>query len=54
MTHDGQLSLDRFHALVPGTSVSVAGSGSGPLAGLSFAVKDAIDLAGYPDRRRQS
>jgi amidase len=47
MARDRIVSEDRFHALVPETSVSVAGSGCGPLTGLSFAVKDALDIGGY-------
>ncbi|MGI3778591.1 MAG: amidase [Janthinobacterium lividum] len=35
-------------AFVPGPLVRVAGAAGGPLAGLGFAVKDLIDLAGVP------
>ncbi len=36
------------HAFVPYPAVPVAHAGSGPLAGLTFAVKDLFDVAGYP------
>ena len=39
------ISTDAF---LPGPRVAVAGSGTGPLAGLGFAVKDLIDVAGVP------
>ncbi len=35
-------------AFVPGPRTRVAGAGQGPLAGLGFAVKDLIDVAGVP------
>ena len=35
-------------AFVPGPRARIAGAGDGPLAGLTFAVKDLIDLAGAP------
>ncbi len=35
-------------AFLPGPRHTVPGAGTGPLAGLSFAVKDLIDLAGVP------
>lgn len=39
------ISTDAF---LPGPRIRVAGAASGPLAGLTFAVKDLIDLAGIP------
>jgi amidase len=36
------------HAFVPYPAAPVAHAGHGPLAGLSFAVKDLFDVAGYP------
>lgn len=39
---------DTAGAFVPGPRATVAGSGQGPLAGLSFAIKDLYDLAGWP------
>jgi amidase len=39
---------DDFGAFVPGQRFSVAGSATGPLAGLSFAAKDLFDVAGRP------
>lgn len=39
---------DPAHAFVPYPDVPVARAGSGPLADLSFAVKDLFDVAGYP------
>ncbi|RYF79211.1 MAG: amidase [Comamonadaceae bacterium] len=39
---------DPFHAFVPYPDVPVARAGTGPLAELSFAVKDLYDVAGYP------
>jgi amidase len=33
---------------VPGTSVRIAGATHGPLAGLTFAAKDLLDVAGHP------
>jgi amidase len=35
-------------AFVPGPRCSVAGAATGPLAGMTFAVKDLIDVAGIP------
>src|SRR6201999_960213 len=40
--------MDDLDALVPGTRCSVAGADDGPLNGLTFAVKDLIDVAGWP------
>ena len=37
-----------MNAFLPGPRCTVAGAASGPLAGLGFAVKDLIDVAGYP------
>ena len=39
---------DPLNAFVPGPRHHVAGAASGPLAGLTFAVKDLIDVAGVP------
>lgn len=39
---------DTVGAFVPGPRAAVAGSGQGPLTGLSFAIKDLYDLAGWP------
>lgn len=39
---------DPAHAFVPYPLASVAHAASGPLAGLTFAVKDLYDVAGYP------
>ncbi len=39
---------DPVHAFVDYPDVPVAHAASGPLAGLSFAVKDIFDVAGYP------
>lgn len=39
---------DTAGAFVPGPRATVAGSGQGPLTGLSFAIKDLYDLAGWP------
>lgn len=39
---------DTAHAFVPYPDVPVAHAAGGPLAGLSFAVKDLFDVAGYP------
>jgi amidase len=36
------------HSFVPYPAVSVANASIGPLAGLTFAVKDLFDVAGYP------
>ena len=40
--------LDDTNAFVPGPRTEVAGALGGPLAGLTFAVKDLIDVAGVP------
>jgi len=45
MTTAQPLSTDPF---LPGSRLRVAGSATGPLAGLTFAVKDLIDLADTP------
>jgi amidase len=45
MTAEPPLSTDPF---LPGPRVRVAGSATGPLAGLTFAVKDLIDVADTP------
>ena len=39
---------DPAHAFVPYPDVAVASAVTGPLAGLSFGVKDLFDVAGYP------
>ena len=39
---------DTAHAFIPYPDVPVPQAGSGPLAGLCFAVKDLFDVAGYP------
>ncbi len=39
--------IDPVGAFVPGAHVHLQGSSSGPLTGLSFAVKDIIDIAGF-------
>ncbi len=39
---------DTLNAFVPGPRCRIAGNAAGPLAGLSFAVKDLIDVAGWP------
>lgn len=39
---------DSLGAFVPGPRCQVAGAADGPLAGLTFAVKDLIDVAGVP------
>ena len=39
---------DTAHAFMPYPFVPVPSAGTGPLAGLSFAVKDLYDVAGYP------
>jgi amidase len=41
------LRSDPFGAFVRDTSVEIAGEATGPLAGLTFAVKDAFDIRGY-------
>jgi len=43
-----QLPDNPAHAFVPYPAAPVAHAPSGPLAGLSFAVKDLYDVAGYP------
>lgn len=42
------MTQDTLNAFVPGPRCQVAGATSGPLAGLTFAVKDLIDVAGWP------
>jgi amidase len=42
------LSHDPARAFVPYPAVPVPGAGTGPLSGISFAVKDLFDVAGYP------
>jgi amidase len=42
------LDTDPARAFMPYPSAPVADSGSGPLAGLTMAVKDLFDVAGYP------
>ena len=39
---------DPVNALIPGPRCHSVGSPNGPLAGLRFAVKDLIDVAGWP------
>jgi amidase len=39
---------DTAHAFMPYPDVSVPRAGTGPLAGLTFGVKDLFDVAGYP------
>ena len=39
---------DHARAFMPYPDAPVAHAASGPLAGLSFAVKDLFDVAGYP------
>ena len=41
-------SPDTVHAFMPYPDATVAHAADGPLAGLSFAVKDLFDVAGYP------
>lgn len=48
MSIPAPITNDRFGAFVRGTPVAITGAANGPLAGLSFGVKDAFDLAGYP------
>jgi amidase len=43
-----QLADNPAHAFVPYPAAPVAHAATGPLAGLSFAVKDLYDVAGYP------
>jgi amidase len=40
--------LENLGAFVPGQRFRIEGSGSGPLAGLTFAAKDLFDVAGRP------
>lgn len=40
--------MDRLNAFVAGPRCRIAGAAAGPLAGLTFAVKDLIDVAGWP------
>ncbi|MFT7058548.1 MAG: amidase [Pseudorhodobacter sp.] len=40
-------STDKYHAFMPYAPVAVVGQPLGPLAGLSFAVKDIFDVVGY-------
>src|SRR3954452_17110682 len=42
------MTEDRLNAFVPGPRCRVAGVAQGRLAGLTFAVKDLIDVAGWP------
>lgn len=42
------MTEDHLNAFVPGPRCEIAGAADGPLAGLSFAVKDLIDVAGWP------
>jgi amidase len=42
------LDDDPAHAFMPYPAVAVPHAASGPLAGLTFAVKDLFDVAGYP------
>ena len=42
------LTDDPVHAFLPYPAVPVAHAGSGPLSGLTLAVKDIFDIAGYP------
>src|SRR5262252_9523467 len=39
---------DHVNAFVPGVAVRIEGRPGGPLAGMSFAVKDLFDIAGHP------
>ncbi len=39
--------MDSLHAFVAGPRCRIAGAATGPLAGLGFAVKDLIDVAGW-------
>jgi len=43
-----KMTDDDLNAFVPGPRCHVAGTATGPLAGLHFAVKDLIDVAGWP------
>ena len=44
---EGDVVSRQFGAFVPGESVRVGPTDSGPLDGMTFAVKDLIDIAGY-------
>ena len=45
---------DPLNAFTRHTHVALDGSGAGPLAGLTMAVKDVYDIAGHRDGQRQS
>ena len=49
MTHSRTLTppVDSIGAFVPHSPPPIAGAASGPLTGLSFAVKDLYDIAGF-------
>jgi amidase len=42
------MNEDKLNAFVPGPRCRIAGAAEGPLSGLTFAVKDLIDVAGWP------
>ncbi len=42
------MSEDPMNAFVPGPRAAIKGAETGPLGGLTFAVKDLIDVAGFP------
>ena len=42
------MTEDDLNAFVPGPRCRIAGASDGPLSGLHFAVKDLIDIAGWP------
>src|ERR1700754_3433728 len=42
------MDMDALNAFVEGPRCQVAGAAAGSLAGLTFAVKDLIDVAGWP------
>jgi len=42
------ITNDRFGAFVRATPLTIAGAECGPLAGLTFGVKDAFDIRGFP------
>jgi amidase len=44
----GRVMVDHVNAFVPGPRVHIPGRPGGPLAGLTFAVKDLFDVAGVP------
>ena len=54
------IKSDPYNAFVDYPAVAVASAGDGPLNGLTFAVKDIFDVAGYPtgcgnpQKRRES